>query len=90
MGGHCGLVAVGREPFPFHLFSVFSRAAVLHGVIQGSSVPGKFIPRLLQYHDQGRFPFDRLITVYPFRDINRAFADAAAGAAVKPILKMNS
>jgi aryl-alcohol dehydrogenase len=90
MGGECGLVAVGREPFPFHLFSVFSRAAVLYGVIQGSSVPGEFIPQLLRYHEQGRFPFDRLITVYDFNDINSAFADAAAGIAVKPVLKMNA
>lgn len=90
MGGHCGLIAVGREPFPFHLFSVFSRAAVLHGVIQGSAIAGEFIPRLLQYHDQGRFPFERLITVYGFHDINRAFADAASGTAVKPVLKMDA
>lgn len=89
MGGQCGLVAVNREPFPFHLFSVFSRAATVHGVIQGSAVAGEFIPRLLEYYEQGRFPFDRLITVYPFRAINRAFADAAAGIAVKPVLKMN-
>jgi len=89
MGGQCGLVAVGREPFPFHLFSVFSRAATVHGVIQGSAVPEEFIPGLLDYYEKGRFPFDRLITVYPFRDINRAFADAAAGTTVKPVLKMD-
>ncbi len=88
MGGHCGLIAVTRAAYPFHLFSVFSRAAVLHGIIQGSAVPGEFLPQLLQYHEQGRFPFDRLITSYAFRDINRAFDDVRAGATIKPVLIM--
>lgn len=35
---------------------------------------------------QGRFAFDRLVTFYPFADINRAAADSEAGLTLKPVL----
>jgi len=34
----------------------------------------------------GRMPLDRLITRYDFAEVNRAAADAASGAAIKPVL----
>jgi aryl-alcohol dehydrogenase len=55
----------------------------------GWSVPQKFIPYLLSLHADGAFPFDRMITFYPFERINEAFADAESGKAVKPVLVMN-
>jgi aryl-alcohol dehydrogenase len=88
MGGQCGLVAVPPGTTEFHLFSVFSRAAVLHGVIQGSAESRVFLPQLLDWHEQGLFPYDRLITTYDFRDIDRAFADTGSGKTVKPVLLM--
>jgi aryl-alcohol dehydrogenase len=45
-----------------------------------------FIPRLIELHRAGRFPFDRLIKHYPFADIEKAFSDSAAGTTVKPVL----
>jgi aryl-alcohol dehydrogenase len=36
----------------------------------------------------GRFPLDRLVTRYALADINRAAADAASGATIKPVLSM--
>lgn len=74
--------------FQFKPLPLFVRAASMKAVLQGSSVARTFIPRLLQWHAAGRFPFDRLITTYSFEDINRAFADAAAGTAIKPVLTM--
>ncbi|MBM7090889.1 NAD(P)-dependent alcohol dehydrogenase [Streptomyces sp. NPDC012461] len=60
----------------------------LMGVVEGNSVPDVFVPQLLDLYMQGRFPFDRLVTFYDFDQINEAAADAAAGRAVKPILRM--
>ncbi len=54
----------------------------------GWSVPQKFIPYLLSLHAEGRFPFDRMITCYPFERINEAFADAESGRVIKPVLLM--
>ena len=60
----------------------------VRGVIQGDSIPSEFIPELLELHRSGRFPFNRLITSYPFEDINQAVADMESGATVKPVLRM--
>jgi aryl-alcohol dehydrogenase len=90
MGGACGLVTIPHigTTFPFTPRGLLGKAATLRGVIEGSSVPETFIPRLIELYRQGRFPIDRLVTYYPFTEINAAFRDAAAGTAVKPILRM--
>ena len=51
-------------------------------------MPREAIPALVELHRQGRFPFDELIRVYPFEDIQQAADDAAAGTVVKPVLRM--
>ncbi|MFF9490322.1 NAD(P)-dependent alcohol dehydrogenase [Streptomyces sp. NPDC014676] len=60
----------------------------VRGIVQGDSNPRLFIPRLIQLYRSGRFPFDRLVRFYDFDDINTAFADAARGDVVKPVLRM--
>ncbi len=60
----------------------------VRGIIQGDSVPQTFIPQLIDWYGDGRFPFDRLISFYPFADINRACADMAEGKVIKPVLQM--
>ncbi|MET1026368.1 MAG: NAD(P)-dependent alcohol dehydrogenase [Dongiaceae bacterium] len=56
------------------------------GVIQGDAVPQRFIPKLIKLWRDGRFPFERLIKVYDFADINQAIADAKSGKTIKPVL----
>jgi len=55
-------------------------------IVQGSSVPQQMVPRLIDLWERGSFPIDKLVKTYPFADINSAFADAASGAVVKPLL----
>jgi aryl-alcohol dehydrogenase len=58
-------------------------------VVEGSSVPQVFIPRLIELYQEGLFPFDRLEKFYDFNDINRAIADAKRGDTIKPVLRVN-
>jgi aryl-alcohol dehydrogenase len=58
------------------------------GIMEGNSNPDVFIPLLVDFFMQGRFPFDRLARFYPFDDIGQAFHDSEEGTAVKPILRM--
>jgi aryl-alcohol dehydrogenase len=67
---------------------LFGRSLV--GVIEGDSVPGEFIPRLIELYQQGRFPFDKLITRYPFERINEAAQAAHDGTVIKPVLTFGS
>jgi aryl-alcohol dehydrogenase len=55
-------------------------------VVQGSSVPQVFIPRLIQLWKEGRFPFEKLVTDYALDDINQGFADSKSGKTIKPVI----
>lgn len=55
-------------------------------VIEGDSTPQVFIPELIQLHEAGLFPFDRLIKTYPLEQINQAFEDSHSGVTLKPIV----
>jgi aryl-alcohol dehydrogenase len=58
------------------------------GVVEGYSVPQAFIPFLLDLYRQGRFPIDRLVTRFPFEQINEAFDAGRTGRVVKPVVVM--
>jgi len=60
----------------------------IRGIIEGNSNPDVFIPMLIDFYMQGRFPFDRLVKFYPFEKIADAFHDSEAGTTVKPILRI--
>ena len=91
MEGVCGMVTAPRfgEKYPFSPSDVMIKAASLRGIIQGSSVPSTFLPKLIELQQQGQFPVERLVSTYDFADINQAFADSHAGTAIKPVLRMS-
>ncbi len=61
-------------------------AKSLIGVSEGNSNPKVFIPRMIHYYLQGRFPVDKLMKFYDFEDLNTAFADSNRGKAIKAVL----
>lgn len=63
-------------------------AKSLVGVVEGYSIPQIFIPQLINYYKQGKFPFDRMITTYKFEEINQAFEDVHTGKTTKAVLIM--
>ena len=58
------------------------------GIREGDAVPQLFIPHLIGLYRDGKFPFDRLVKFYDFREINRAMDDARRGDTVKPVLRI--
>lgn len=60
------------------------------GVTMGSSVPQTLIPQLIELYKQGMFPFDKLIKIYDFEDINQAEKDSKSGKTIKPVLRVSS
>ena len=56
------------------------------GVNLGNVVPQLAVPKLVEYHNEGRFPFDKLIRYYKFEDINQAAEDSNTGVTLKPVL----
>jgi len=89
MGGTLGTVALPTtDTFDFQALELLSKGARVQFILAGSSTPRVILPRLIRWHRQGRFPFERLVRRFDFADINRAFEEAAAGRAVKPVLVM--
>lgn len=87
--GTCGIIATPDGPpqdLPVGIGPLL-KGRKLRGIIEGESLPDVFIPMLIALQRQGRFPFDRLITFYPFERINDAIRDSLAGDTIKPVLR---
>jgi aryl-alcohol dehydrogenase len=88
--GQCGIVGATPEgtEVPLNVNDVMIPGRRIVGIVQGDVVSKVFIPMLIEFHRQGRFPFDKLVRFYPFDQINQAIADSESGVTIKPILRM--
>jgi aryl-alcohol dehydrogenase len=87
--GVCGLIGVVAPGTEVTLnMDLIMNGRTVRGIIEGDAIPDLFIPRLIELYSQGRFPFDRLITFYPFDEINKAVEDMEKGLVIKPVLRL--
>lgn len=70
-----------------HILTMLQLGASICGVTEGDADPRTFVPELIRMHEEGRFPFDKLIRIYPLEQINQAVADQHAGVCVKAVLR---
>lgn len=80
-----GAAKPGTEA-PFEIGESLVRGWTFKTIVQGSSVPQDFIPRLIRFWQQGDFPADKLSKTYKLDQINQAFEDSAKGVTVKPVI----
>ena len=90
MRGVAGFVTAPRGEWAPPMFPLLAGGRTVRGILGGDADPQRFIPMLLNYWRQGRFPFDRLLRFYAFAEIGQAFADIAAGRVIKPVLRMET
>lgn len=69
-----------------HFRALFGKRIV--GTLGGSGRSERFIPALLELWRQGRFPFDELIQVFDFEDIEGALEASHQGDVIKPVVRM--
>lgn len=83
------LVIVGAPPFgtevALDVNSMLGGKRVV-GLTLGDSETQAFVPALVRLVRDGRLPLHRLISTYPFADIEQAVRDVKAGKAIKPVL----
>lgn len=87
--GVCGVIGpapVGTEVVLDVNMLLFGRS--VRGIIGGDAAPTLIVPVLATLHQQGRFPFDRLMRSYAFEDINAAIGDVLSGEVLKPVIRM--
>ncbi len=56
------------------------------GCLEGDSVPDKFIPEMIGWYREGKFPIHRIVSLYPAKEYGRALEEMRQGSAVKPVL----
>lgn len=89
LGARGTLVVVGAPPFGTEV------SLDVNGLLGGKQIVGltlgdvetqSFIPALVGLVKAGRLPLHRLISTYPFADIDQAVRDMGGGKAIKPVL----
>jgi aryl-alcohol dehydrogenase len=87
--GVCGLLGVVPPGTEVALdMDLLMNGRAVKGILGGDAIPDLFIPKLIELYLQGRFPFDRLITFYPFDEISQAVRDMEEGRVIKPVLRL--
>lgn len=87
--GTVGLIGVPSDPTDavgLNIIATLSLGLTVTGIIEGDSVPDEFIPELVELYRDGRLPLEKLVTTFPFADINKAVAAQHDGSVVKPVL----
>ncbi|MET0545217.1 MAG: NAD(P)-dependent alcohol dehydrogenase [Caulobacterales bacterium] len=87
--GMLGLVGIPPKPessVSVNLASLITYGHRIVGIIEGDSDLETFIPELITLHRQGRFPFDKLLSIFPLTQINEAIAAQHRGDCIKAVL----
>lgn len=89
-GGKLGLLGMASPEanVPATLLDLLSKNITLKPITEGDANPQEFIPRMLALYREGKFPFDKLITTFPFEHINEAMEATESGKAIKPVLTL--
>lgn len=88
--GVCALLGVSHptETLSLNLIDTISSGKSVRGVVEGDAIPQDFIPRLIELYRAGQFSYDKMITCYPFAEINQAIHDAETGKIIKAVIRM--
>lgn len=91
-GGICGLTAnpASGTPARIDVMNLMWGGRSVRGLIEGDSDGEAFILRLVDLVLNKQMPLERIIKFYDFDEIHTAFADAAAGRAIKPVLRISA
>ncbi|GAA3482214.1 NAD(P)-dependent alcohol dehydrogenase [Streptomyces yanii] len=89
-GGTCGVIGdPGADvDVSFEIASIIGSGKTIHGINGGEVVAQTFLPWLIEAHERGVFPFEKIIARYDFSDINTALRDSDTGTTIKPVLIM--
>ncbi|AKH42588.1 aryl-alcohol dehydrogenase [Altererythrobacter atlanticus] len=90
--GICGIVGASdpADNLTFNEAEFMGGGRRVMGILGGDSDLVTFLPDLIAYHQEGRFPFEKLIGYFNFDQINEAIEASESGEVVKPVLKIGS
>lgn len=81
---------VGSPPFDYTLkttgFEMLLSGKQYQGVVEGAAYPPDYVPKMIQWYREGKFPIDKLLKLMPAADFNQAMHEMHSGETIKPIL----
>jgi aryl-alcohol dehydrogenase len=82
---NCLMGAAGDTTLHIH-DDLISPNRTIVGVVEGDTIPKLFIPKLIEYYQRGKFPFDKLIAFCRINQLNEAMDDMLRGKTIKPVI----
>ncbi|CAK1362471.1 uncharacterized protein RHO25_004026 [Cercospora beticola] len=84
-------IQVGSPPFDYTLGEVTGFELMISGkqwigAIEGGAYPPDFVPKMIQWYREGRFPIDKMAKFMPADDFQQALHEMHTGETIKPIL----
>jgi aryl-alcohol dehydrogenase len=89
MRGTCVLIGGAPAGASFsldHMSTLWGKRVI--GTLGGEGRSVSLIGTLIELNKQGRFPYDKLITLFPLEGVNDALEASHAGDVIKPVLRM--
>lgn len=88
---NCGkYIQVGSSPFDFKLeISLFQHMVSgkqIIGAIEGQAYPPEYVPRMIKWYREGKFPIDRMVKFMKADDFEQALKEMHDGLTIKPVL----
>lgn len=72
-----------------HMQSFMVSGKQYFGAVQGHSRTAKYVPQLIQWWREGKFPVEKLISFFDINDFGGAIRGMGDGSVVKPVLVWN-
>jgi aryl-alcohol dehydrogenase len=85
--GHLTLVGLTPD-ITVPAMAMMTGTQSLSAICEGGVDPHVFIPQMVSYVKDGRFPIQKLCTFYPLDEIGQALKDQESGKTIKPIIVM--
>lgn len=90
MFGFIGIPTDRLSPLPVSIGPMIGAGYTFKGIMAGDSDPQTFLPELVDLVTSGKMPLEKLVTYYPFDQINDAIKDSHSGGCIKAVLRFDT
>lgn len=84
------ILQVGSAPTDFQLelnaFGFMPTGKTYRGVIEGESFAPEYVPKMIQWYREGRFPIDKFSKFMDAAEFQKGLQEMHTGETIKPIL----
>lgn len=84
--GQMVLIGIVEGGMNIDLGSLMSFGHNIRGCVEGNAQPNKFVPKMIEWYRQGKFPIEKLTKIYSSDDYTTALKETHSGETIKAIL----